>query len=156
MRTAAELQVLDWLSLQSQTGIHCTAMRRLPRFLCVFLSISILLAPSSTLHAHPQSDQHAGVLHGGHVHHDENHDQSSHEIEAVIDVHFDMADRGLKAFSRTLWSPLLGCVAVFGLAIACLPAIFRPPPRTLRLPQSRTHHWQPPLRGPPVFPISIR
>jgi hypothetical protein len=131
-------------------------MARLPRVLCVFLSISILLAPSSTLHAHAESDQHAGVLHGGHVHHDATDDKGGHEVESVIDVHYAMADRGLKAFSWTLWLPLFASIAVFRLAIACLPAIFRPPPRTLRLPQIRTHHWQPPLRGPPAFSISIR
>jgi hypothetical protein len=153
---AAELQLLDSLLLQSPTGIHSVAMRRLPRLLCVFLSISILLAPVSTLHAHPESEHHAGALHGGHVHHDAADDQSGHGGDSVVDVQFAMAGSGLKAFSWTLWLPLFAYVAVFGLAIPYLPAILRPPPRTLRLPQIRIHHWQPPLRGPPALPISIR
>lgn len=137
------------------------AMRRWSRLLCVLLSASFLLAPLNTLHAHISPDHEHSSVHGGHIHHNDlndhvDEDESGQTTDKVVDLQIAMADRGASSFSWTSWLPLIASFAIVGFLSPYLTAVLRPPPQSLCPTACRAHHWQPPLRGPPVLPINGR
>jgi hypothetical protein len=124
-------------------------MHRLPRLvLCWVVSLSFVLIPYSTLHAHV-TDQDDTHVHGGHVHDfDGGHDVKS--VDQVVKITVTAATPSPATGDWTAWLPL---ICVVGLLIFSLPfvtAILRPPKRNSE-PIPRRPHSQPPLRGPPAF-----
>ena len=63
----------------------CPAMRRLPHLvLCWAVSLSFVLMPYSTLHAHVADHEHTHV-HGGHVH-DFDSDHDAKPVDQVVKI----------------------------------------------------------------------
>lgn len=131
-------------------------MPRPAQILCLLLSVSFLLAPFSTLHAHLGSDHHDyAVLHGGHVHDVHNHANDGGDIQDAghtVDVNFGIADRSVAGFSWTDWLPLICVLAVVWLSVPLSTLILRSPNPDFR-PRPRLTYWRPPLRGPPLRSI---
>lgn len=133
-------------------------MPRPAQIVCLLLCVSFLLAPFSTLHAHPGSDHDHpdyAVLHGGHVHEVHNHANDGGDIPDAghtVDVNFAIADRGKAGFSWTDWLPLICMLAVAWLIVRYSTFILRPLDPDGR-PLFRLSYWRPPLRGPPLRSI---
>lgn len=124
-------------------------MRRLQRFiLCWAVSLSFVLMPYSTLHAHVADHDHTHV-HGGHVHDfDSGHDDAK-PVDQVVKISVAATTANLAISDWTDWLPLVCVVVVLAAGLPFVTRILRPPSRDSE-PISRRPHHLPPLRGPPA------
>jgi hypothetical protein len=126
-------------------------MGRLPRLvLCYLMSVSFVLMPYSTLHAH-LSDHDQVHVHAGHVH-DLDHHGDTRSLDQVVNVSVSAAASSSPGHDFVIWLPVLCAVALLALALPFLTSILRPPSRDTE-PIPRRSHRQPPLRGPPSVSI---
>lgn len=114
------------------------------------MSISFILMPYSTLHAHISDHEHTH-MHGGHVH-DLEPDHDAPSVDQVVQVNVAAATVSTPTFDWADWLPIVCIVAVLSLCRPLLTSILRPPSRDSE-PIPRRSYRQPPLRGPPFFSI---
>ena len=128
-------------------------MRRLQRLvLCSVVSLSFVLMPYSTLHAHVADHEHTHV-HGGHLH-DFDSDHDVRAVDEVVKISVAATTSSPSTPDWTDWLPLIYVVALLSLGVPFVTAILRPPARESE-PIPRRPHRQPPLRGPPTFVHAI-
>lgn len=115
--------------------------------LCWLVSLTFVLMPYSTLHAHV-ADHEPTHVHGGHVHDfDSSHD--SKPVDHVVKISV-AATSTSPAVAWTDWLPVISVVVLLALSLPFVTRILRPPLRASE-PIPRRPHRQPPLRGPPTF-----
>jgi hypothetical protein len=128
-------------------------MRRLPHLVLSWaVSLSFVLMPYSTLHAHVADDEHTHV-HGGHAH-DFDSDRDVRSVDEVVKMSVAATTSSPSTLGWTNWLPLIYVVALLSLSVPFVTAILRPPARDSE-PIPRRPHRQPPLRGPPTFVHAI-
>jgi hypothetical protein len=124
-------------------------MRRLQRLvLCWAVSLSFVLMPYSTLHAHVADDEHTHV-HGGHLH-DFDFSHDAKPIDQVVKISVAATSPNPALWDWTNWLPVISVVVLLALSLPFVTRILRPPSRASE-PIPRRPHCQPPLRGPPAF-----
>lgn len=123
-------------------------MGRLQRLILGWvMSISVVLMPYSTLHAHVSDPEHTHV-HGGHVH-DFDSDHDVRPVDQVVKISIAATTISPAGWDWTDWLPVVCVVAVLALSQPFVTMILRPPSRDSD-PAPRRTYRQPPLRGPPV------
>jgi hypothetical protein len=134
-------------------GTLCAAMRRLQRLLlCSVVSLSFVLMPYSTLHAHVADHEHTHV-HGGHLHDfDSSHDAKP--VDQVVKISVAATSTNPATLDWTDWLPVVGIVVLLVSGLPFVTRILRPPSRDSE-PIPRRPHRQPPLRGPPASILAI-
>jgi hypothetical protein len=116
--------------------------------LCWLVSLSFVLMPYSTLHAHVADHEHTHV-HGGHLHDfDSSHD--SKPVDQVVKISVAVTSTSPAALGWTDWLPVISVVVLLALSLPFVTRILRPPSRASE-PIPLRPHRQPPLRGPPAF-----
>ena len=116
----------------------------------IWLNVSLILAPFSTLHAHiSEADQ--AQVHGGHSH-DFDPDHDGDGIDHVFDLKSALAHQAPTVPNWTDWVPLLLALTLAWICAPLLLSILRPPPQDTE-PIPRRTFWHPPLRGPPLHSI---
>jgi hypothetical protein len=138
-------------ALLIQNPVHCGAMGRLQRLvLCWVMSVSFMLMPHSTLHAHVSEHEHTHV-HGGHVH-DFDRDHDVRSVDHIVKISVAATTATPAGFDWTVWLPIVCVLTLLSLSLPFVTAILRPPSRDSE-PIRRRPFWQPPLRGPPSISI---
>jgi hypothetical protein len=128
-------------------------MHRLPRLvLCWAVSLSFVLMPYSTLHAHVADHEHTHV-HGGHAH-DFDSDRDAKPVDQVVKISVAATTPNPATWDWSDWLPVICVVALLSFSLPFVTAILRPPARDSE-PIPRRPHRQPPLRGPPAFVHAI-
>lgn len=134
-------------------------MSSLVRMLCLFVCVSLMLAPLSHAHAHVTDTEHQHInVHGGHDHvpgvtpdqhhHDRDVDADATGAQAVLDLAPDLAQPNPGAGKFLPWVAIL-CVTLLALFAIGSTRAAHPPPRTRARPPSPYPHASPQLRGPP-------
>ena len=126
-------------------------MGRVPRLVaCCVVSLSFMLMPYSTLHAHVSDLEHSH-LHGGHVHDLAPDEHDVRSVDQVVQISVATTHLNpLVAWDSVDWTPVLCVLAFLALSLPFLTLILRPPARDSE-PIPRRTFRHPPLRGPPVF-----
>jgi len=128
-------------------------MRSLQRLvLCWVVSLSFVLMPYNTLHAHIGDHEHAHV-HGGHLHDfDAGHD--AQPVDQVVKISVAATNTNPATANWTDWLPVLCVVVLLAAGLPFVTRILRPPSRDSE-PIPRRPHRQPPSRGPPALVHAI-
>jgi hypothetical protein len=123
-------------------------MRRLLHLvLCSAVSLSFVLMPYSTLHAHVADREHTHV-HGGHAH-DFDSGRDAEPVDQVVKISVAATTPNPATWDWSDWLPLVCVVTLLSFSLPFVKVILRPPARDSE-PIPRRAHRQPPLRGPPV------
>jgi hypothetical protein len=121
--------------------------RALRLVLGLLISLSFVLMPYGTLHAHVSDHEHTH-MHGGHVH-DFASDHDAKPLDQVVKISVPAVTPSPAMWNWTDWLPVLCVVAVLGLSLPFVTLLLRPPSRDTEPIPRRSHH-RPPLRGPPA------
>jgi len=138
-------------------------MRQWSEILCLFLIVSVVLAPLGRVHAHVTGDEHTHVsIHGGHDHtavqghgHSHDHgglaadDNQQNSGEYVVEMQPDLTQRNSNARDELQWLALVLVVAF--LLFESRTIRLKPVRRRRTRPRSLYPHALPLLRGPPRF-----
>lgn len=123
-------------------------MRRLQRLiLCWAVSLSFVLMPYDTLHAHVAEHEHTHV-HGGHLH-DFDFNRDAEPTDQIVKISVAATSSSPALWDWTDWLPVVSVVILLTLSLPFLARILGPPSRGSE-PISRRPHSRPPLRGPPA------
>jgi hypothetical protein len=129
-------------------------MGRSARLLLSWLvSVSYVLMPYSTRHAHVADDQPVH-FHGGHTHDlDSDHDVRIPDEVVTITVPATPSSAATD-WTWTDWQAAVNITLILALTLPFVTAILRPPSRKTE-PISRRSRRQPPLRGPPLSILAL-
>jgi len=123
-------------------------MRRFAAILCLLLSATIALAPTSTLHEHVGTDHATALVHGGHLHAEDGHE--SHRGDHVIDLKVLAATDVAPHIEMAALVVMISSAAALAVLLQLLAPILFPAAPEVRPKPSRRTRWRPPLRGPPL------